>query len=226
MKLSSEKTGRCQRKGFVLFPLAFFLVGYLAFFVFVYPGISPFVDMFSLIIDTNPPSFEVEGTDHFQLPDPPSEVNNTVALSEITYPLEGDLYAKISIPSADIDCNLYYGDSKNVLKKGAGCYKGAFIPGYDRTTLIAGHNHTYFSTLWKAEVGDPIYIDTAYGSYEYKISGINITDHDDETAYDLLKKEENLILYTCYPFELMGFYQKRYFVYGEYVSGPMIDKSR
>jgi len=226
MKLSSEKTGNSQRKGFILFPLAFFLVGYLLIFAILYPIAAPYIQTLSLVFDTKTPNFETNGENHLDLSSKPQEDDGTVALSEITYPKEGDLFARLTIPTAEIDCDLYYGDSKAQLKKGAGCYKGAFIPGYDRTTLIAGHNHTYFTTLHKIEEGDSIFIETSYGKYEYRVTGINITDHDDTTAYDLLKKEENIILYTCYPFVLQGYYQERYFVYGEYVSGPMIDKTR
>lgn len=226
MKLSSEKTGNSQRKGFILFPLAFFLVGYILIFAVLFSTVSQYVGLLSLVFDTSAPSFDTDGENHLDFSSKPEENDGTVALSEINYPKEGDLYAKITIPSADIDCNLYYGDGKAQLKKGAGTYMGAFIPGYDRTTLIAGHNHTYFTTLHKIEEGDSIFIETSYGKYEYRVSGIKIADHDDETAYDLLKREENIILYTCYPFVLQGYYQERYFVYGEYVSGPMIDKSR
>lgn len=226
MKLSSEKTGNSQRKGFILFPLAFFLVGYLIIFAVTYPIAAPYVEMLGLVFDTEAPDFEADEENYIDLTSKPEENDGTVALSEITYPAEGDLYGKITIPSADIDCNLYYGDDKAQLKKGVGCYTGAFIPGYDRTTLIAGHNHTYFTTLWKIKEGDAIIIETTYGRYEYRVTETRITDHDDETAYDLLKKEENIILYTCYPFVLQGYYQERLFVYGEYVSGPMIDKSR
>ena len=226
MKLSSEKTGNSQRKGFILFPLVFFLVGYILIFAVMFSTVSQYVGMLSLVFDTSTPSFDTEGKNHLDLSSKPQEDDGTVVLSEIVYPEEGDLYAKITIPTADIDCNLYYGDGKSQLKKGAGTYMGAFIPGYDRTTLIAGHNHTYFTTLWKIKEGDSIFIETSYGEYEYRVSDIKIADHDDDTAYDLLKKEENIILYTCYPFVLQGFYQERYFVYGEYVSGPLIDKSR
>jgi sortase A len=226
MKLSSEKTGNSQRKGFILFPLAFCLVGYILIFAVLFSTVSQHIGMVSLVFDSTTPSFEGEGVNHLDFSSKPEEDDGTVALSEIAYPEEGDLYARIKIPTADIDCDLYYGDGKAQLKKGAGTYMGAFIPGYDRTTLIAGHNHTFFTTLHKIKEGDSIFIETSYGEYEYRVTGINITDHDDETAYDLLKKEENIILYTCYPFVLQGFYQERFFVYGEYVSGPMIDKSR
>ena len=34
--------------------------------------------------------------------------------------------------------------------------------------------------------------------------------------------EENLVIYTCYPLSTLGLTSKRYFVYAEYVSGPVI----
>ena len=44
----------------------------------------------------------------------------------------------------------------------------------------------------------------------------------DETAYDLTREEENIILYTCYPFGQLTPTPYRYFIYGEFVSGPEI----
>ena len=60
-----------------------------------------------------------------------------------------------------------------------------------------------------------------YGNYVYTIVNTKIADASDESAYDLKKKEENVILYTCYPFNA---YQTptRYFVYAKYISGPKI----
>ena len=47
-----------------------------------------------------------------------------------------------------------------------------------------------------------------------------IRDRDD-TAYDLLQDKEQLIMYTCYPFEmLVGITkQERLFVYADKISG-------
>nr|WP_298644384.1 hypothetical protein [uncultured Ruminococcus sp.] len=35
---------------------------------------------------------------------------------------------------------------------------------------------------------------------------------------------ENLIMYTCYPFDELGLTSKRFFVYAKLVSGTQIDK--
>lgn len=46
----------------------------------------------------------------------------------------------------------------------------------------------------------------------------------DRTAYDLSADYENLIMYTCYPFDALGLTPQRYFVYAKLVSGTPIDK--
>ena len=43
-------------------------------------------------------------------------------------------------------------------------------------------------------------------------------------SLDHVLLHENLILYTCYPFDALGFTPNRYFVYAKYVSGPVLDK--
>ena len=54
-------------------------------------------------------------------------------------------------------------------------------------------------------------------------TGTEILDYQDETAYDFTRTDENLILYTCYPFDALGFTPNRFFVYAKYVSGPVLD---
>ena len=42
---------------------------------------------------------------------------------------------------------------------------------------------------------------------------------------DFSREDENLILYTCYPFDAMGFTPDRFFVYARYISGPVLDRN-
>ncbi|MDD4850393.1 MAG: sortase, partial [Gemmiger sp.] len=66
-------------------------------------------------------------------------------------------------------------------------------------------------------------LQTHYGSYTYQITETKIADYRDETTYDFTRNDENLILYTCYPFDALGFTADRYFVYASLVSGPVLD---
>ena len=97
------------------------------------------------------------------------------------------------------------------------------IPGEGKTILLAGHNNTFFNDLQHAEAGATVTITTHYGVYTYEITGTEILDYQDETAYDFTRTDENLILYTCYPFDALGFTPNRFFVYAKYVSGPVLD---
>ena len=123
-----------------------------------------------------------------------------------------------------MDCNLYYGDSERELSAGAGTYTGGKIPGEGGTVLIAGHTGTYFRDFESAQLGADIAIETRYGTYHYTISDMRVVEETDASAYDLAADEENIILYTCYPFGQLSTTPYRYFIYGTPVSGPQIEQ--
>lgn len=150
---------------------------------------------------------------------------DTVSISSFTFPSYEDQFGELIIDDCQIKADLYFGDSWYVLGNGVGIYNGSAIPGYGRTILIAGHNNTYFNGLKYAEEGQIVKIRTNYGNYQYEITGTKITDDQDRSAYNLNKNEENLIMYTCYPFDTLGLTNLRAFIYAKYVSGPVIDKN-
>ncbi len=153
--------------------------------------------------------------------DEPSE--DTVKSSEVNFPYYGDKFAELSVDGTSIQgASLYFGDGKAQLKKGVCMYAGSSYPGMGSTCLISGHNNRDFHALKDAEVGAMIRVSTLYGEYVYRITSCEIRLATDNTAYDLSATVENIILYTCYPFNELGLTNKRYFVYGEYVSGPRI----
>ena len=87
---------------------------------------------------------------------------------------------------------------------------------YGKLTIeTAGINAPLYYGDGKGELAKGI------GNYTYTIVDSRIADANDKSAYDLKKNEENVILYTCYPFNA---YQtpNRYFVYAKYASGPQI----
>lgn len=138
------------------------------------------------------------------------------------YPTEGENYGRLTIGGTSIDCNLFYGDSAVELSSGAGTYAGASIPGQGSTTLIAGHTGTYFRDFERIQKGTMISIETRYGKYRYEVTDIRIAEENDTSAYDLNASEDNLILYTCYPFGQISPTTQRCFVYAKFVSGPTI----
>ena len=231
--------------------IAFALLGYLILFLCLSNVLSPVVSAWSLLRSSSPSSSADPGSesqDYVDLyrpageksdpvsdvedpvssgdPEPPSEdepSEDTVKSSDITFPLYGNKFAEISVDGTSIQhVSLFFGDGKKQLKNGVGMYAGSSYPGMGSTCLISGHNNRDFHALKDAEVGAMIRVSTSYGEYVYRITECAVKKATDSSAYDLEATEENIILYTCYPFDELGLTSKRYFVYGEYVSGPRI----
>ncbi len=204
----------------VLVPLSFTVICYLVLFLMISPALEPMMSLYSLI------SSEHAGTDensNENLYQNKLVSSPTIKASEIEMPSYGDLFGKITIPSVNETVNLYYGDGNEQLRKGAGLFNGSFLPGFNHTSLIAGHSIPYFECLGDVKVGDTIQISTHYGDFEYRVTDTKIAKATDESNYDLGQTEkEQLILYTCYPFEIIGYKENRLFVYCDKISGPTI----
>lgn len=203
-------------------PLAFALFGYLILFFSAKSTINSVIDIWSMmatdtqIYDTDETFTDLYSGEIFH------SYTDTVPSSKITFPSPATRYGEMSIEGTDVDCPLFFGDDSKTLRRGAGQYAGSSFPGMQSTTIIGGHNNSFFKTLKDAQVGSIVTVKTHYGIYTYKITGTAIKKFDDRTAFDLKATNENLVLYTCYPFNALGLTKQRYFVYAEYVSGPKI----
>lgn len=153
---------------------------------------------------------------------PTTNDEDTVDASDVEFPSVDKQFGELKIKDRNVNTKLFFGDGSIPLQNGVGVYAGSFIPGYGKTILVAGHNNTFFNGLKNVKNGDIISIATSYGNYKYKIRDTKILNADSKKAYDLNKKEENLILYTCYPFDTLGLTEKRFFVYADKISGPKI----
>lgn len=205
---------------YVLVPLSFLLVGYMAIYFVFSPFILTGVSLLKSIVSEEKPDFDAISESIFN---PTSDVTReTVPLSEVVIPDYETLYASLEIASVSIKDDLYFGDSKKTLLKGLGQYTGSFLPGFGKPILISGHNNLQFNALKNVKLGDTVTITTSYGAYSYKIREMKICNNADRSAYDLGQNKEELILYTCYPFDMMGLTPDRYFVYCDKVSGPDI----
>lgn len=202
----------------ILTPLAFAVTGYLVIYL-----------AFGSIIDTLAGvwNFVTAGNEIYS--DEDITVNRldgyteTVPSSLIKFPNFGDIYARLTIQTAGInEAPVYYGDDERLLKKGVCQYNGSLYVGSGSTVLLSGHNNTYLHTLGQAQVGDTVLLSTQYGDYVYEIESTAVKSSSDTEAYDLSADYENLVIYTCYPFNMLGLTSKRYFVYCKYISGPRI----
>lgn len=209
-------------------PIIFSLLGYLLIFVVTKPVWDPLALLAkSMMLDQTYDFGDVEYPvtyipgEEIEVPD-----DGRIPGSSVSFPKYGTLFGEIIVESAKIKAPLLYGDSNKQLKKGVGIYPGSNYPGCSGTVLVAGHNNSHFRKLQYIEVGDLITVKTTYGTYVYEVTGTAIKGTKNMEHLQLGSTEENLILYTCHPFNTLGLTPYRYFVYAKYVSGPMIDLHR
>jgi sortase A len=204
---------------YLITPLLFCFFGYLILFMITFPVSSKLNDYINLLISDKPPQFNTQINNIFTYN---SHTNQgTVNMKNIEFPKYNTIYGKFEIKSVGISYPLIFGDSSEALKKGAGQYNGSYIAGYGGTILIAGHDYM-FKKIGDTKIGDIIMITTSYGTYNYKITDKKILNKDDKSAYTIQKSKEQLVFYTCYPFNALASITTRYFVYADYVSGPKI----
>jgi sortase A len=140
--------------------------------------------------------------------------NGMAEVSEIQIPALDTHYGNITCERIELEAPIYYGDSDNDLSDGVGHYTASALPGEGKPILIGGHDSTYFSSLEKVMVGDRMTITTNYGEFNYRVIETKVAESTDPSAYNLNQDKEQLILYTCYPFnQFIGERTERYFVY-------------
>lgn len=159
-------------------------------------------------------------------------VNNNKQLpsSKIEYPTLGTEYGRVIVDKFNVQAKLIYGDSPEDLRIGVGHFNGSVFPGEKGATLIGGHNTNELAALDNVISGDTITVKTNYETYQYRVSDKKVLRFDDSEAikslYDKTIETNKLILYTCYPIDMIGLTDDRLFVYADLVSGKMLDDAQ
>lgn len=204
-------------KDFIVLPLVFVLLTAAAVYLALSPVVKPYLGLARVFFSQNSQNAP---TDRFTGLSEGLATSGEVTVDE--KPVTGDLIGQIDIEEAGISVPLYYGDNSAQLNQGAGLYPGAWLPGQERTVLAAGHTGTFFRGLGDVQPGMEIRVTTYYGEYVYEVTETAVHEATDDTSYDFSRTDENLILYTCYPFDSLGYTPFRFFVYADYVSGPAL----
>lgn len=132
------------------------------------------------------------------------------------YPEYGTQYATIEIPKIDTNLPVYFGDTLEILKKGVGHSSGSYFPGEGGSILYMGHNSKkVFRRFSELQIGDEIKVTTTYGEYNYKIYDMQLINETELEKVPIQKDEEILMVYTCYPFNNVGYATQRYVVYAK-----------
>ena len=134
------------------------------------------------------------------------------------YPEYGTQYATIEIPKIDVDLPVYFGDTLEILKKGVGHSSGSYFPGEGGSIIYMGHNSKkMFRRFSELQLKDTITVKANYGEFKYQIYDMQIVEETDTEKLPIQTDEEILMIYTCYPFNNIGYATQRYVVYAKLV---------
>ena len=132
------------------------------------------------------------------------------------YPEYGTKYGTIKIPKIDVELPIYYGDTLEILKKGVGHSSGSYFPGEGGSIIYMGHNSKkMFRRFSELQKGNEIEVTTSYGDFKYKIYEMQLITETEVDKLPIQKQEEILMVYTCYPFNNIGYATQRYVVYAK-----------
>lgn len=132
------------------------------------------------------------------------------------YPEYGTQYATIQIPKIDVNLPVYFGDTLEILKKGVGHSSGSYFPGEGGSIIYMGHNSVkMFRRFSELQIGNEIIVKTNYGEYPYKIYDMQLIKETEIEKLPIQEQKEILMVYTCYPFNNIGYTTQRYVVYAE-----------
>lgn len=140
------------------------------------------------------------------------EGEGQVTASGMEYPEYGEVYATLELPALGLTLDVTFGDDLKLIKDKVGQFTGSYMPGEGGTILYAGHNaRKIFGRLGELQPGDEVIVKTGYGTFTYQVTLGEVVDIINEPPIN--REREELILYTCYPFNAAGFPSTRYLVH-------------
>lgn len=139
---------------------------------------------------------------------------------DIQYPTDpqiGDLMGELIIPKLGASLPIIHGTDEDELEKGVGHYADSVLPGQSDNSVLSGHRDTVFRELGKVGKGDEFIVNTADGTFTYRVRQVRIVDEDDRTVI-VPKPRATLTVSTCYPFDFVGYAPERYILVADLIS--------
>ena len=113
------------------------------------------------------------------------------------YPNAGEPLARIVIPAINVDQITVEGVSVEDLRKGPGHYQSTPNPGQAGNSAIAGHRTTYgapFHRVDELKPGDPIFVTTVQGVFEYRVLPFENPAGGDDLGYFIVSPSDTWVL--------------------------------
>lgn len=203
-------------------PLFFSILSYGIVYLMTSDMVSLATNVIQLIMTDAEPDFTIDYSNTFNPGSVEISDNNTVKRSDVPAAQYGDLYAYLKCEDIGLDCPVYMGDNNDILKMGAGQISATYQPGFGSLIMIGAHNNTFFNCLKNIQEGSIVTMETSYGTYSYQVTSTEVVDVTGKTAYDFFSDKEELLLYTCYPFDMLAHTDLRFMVHADLISGPAI----
>ncbi|QSO50453.1 class D sortase [Alicyclobacillus curvatus] len=124
-------------------------------------------------------------------------------------PERGTLIGHLTIPKLGLNAPVTQGTALSILAHSAGHLETSVLPGELGTTVIAAHDVTYFHHIDELKNGDIITVQTAQGTFTYKVTDhkvVHVGTNVQNTVYP------SLVLETCYPLNALNLVNQRYVV--------------
>lgn len=118
------------------------------------------------------------------------------------------------------DIPLYYGDDDRCLNAGIGTSLYSQPPGYGSRSLMSGHNLTYFAPMKDVGVGDIFELNLSYGYYKFRVYKTEVMTPAEFDPNLINVPSDEIIVYTCYPFNGQTGSTQRLFMFCEMLEGP------
>jgi sortase A len=131
----------------------------------------------------------------------PTTVPIQAVQATVAPPADGAPIGIIDIPKIGADYVVVEGTSESDLERGPGHYAGTALPGNPGNAAIAGHRTTYlkpFYNLDQLAPGDPIYVTTTQGRFQYNVVDTLVVDPTDVGVLNPTPTP-TLTLTTCNP---------------------------
>ena len=137
-------------------------------------------------------------------------------------PAADEGFARISIPSLDLEAVVFEGVSSETLAKGPGHMPGTPIPGQPGNSVISGHRTTHGRPFYDLDLlvaGDRIEVETSIGLHVYEVRESFVVAPTDVWVTDN-RSGAWLTLTTCHPrFSA----RERLIITAELVEGPNLE---
>lgn len=204
-------------------PLFFSILSYGIVYLMTSDMITLATNVIHLISLESEPNFTVSYNNAFNPGTVEVAEDNTVKLNDVPIAQYGDLYAYVRCERIGLDCPVYMGDDNDILKLGAGQISVTKQPGFGELIMLGAHNNTFFNCLKNITTEDTLTVETSYGTFTYQVVLTEVVDVSVKgSAYDYMTDHEQLLLYTCYPFDMLSHTDYRFMVHADLISGPEI----